>query len=259
MPLVRIAALLVLAGCAGPAPESTPEKPTRPREDGRIRERIEKLSSSSPEVRAEAHRELVAFGEEALPALREAERSPDPEVSERARLAAAEIEREMDRKSVRLTIACDGKLQANRLPVTATLSNAGKRPVVVLVRQISIGGGQWYPSDMLSWSLHAEGGGDVPLLHMISACGCSGLHPLEESQFAVLEPGLSVPLPIRDDSILLAEPPDHPGVFQLQAVYEIRKPALPEEAHADPRLAELWGRVLEIRVESNRVSVRLGD
>lgn len=78
-----------------------------PQEEPPLRGLVEKLHSDRAEEREDASRALHAAGEAAIPLLREAERSPDPEVRARARAVLDRLEqdrreREADARSARL-------------------------------------------------------------------------------------------------------------------------------------------------------------
>src|SRR5262249_52827188 len=87
---MKFATLTILAGClVALAAAQEPKPATEP--DRKIEQLIEQLGSSKFRVRETAAKELLALGKRAIPALRKALQSTDPDVRLRAQLLLNQI------------------------------------------------------------------------------------------------------------------------------------------------------------------------
>src|SRR5438270_258691 len=87
---MRFATLIILAGCLVALAAAQEPKPATDT-DRKIEQLIEQLGSGKFRVREAAAKELLALGKRAIPALRKAQRSTDPDVRLRAQLLLNEI------------------------------------------------------------------------------------------------------------------------------------------------------------------------
>jgi len=87
---MRLATLTILAGCLVALAAAREPKPTTD-PDRKIEQLIEQLGSSKFRVREAAAKELLVLGKRAIPALRKALQSTDPDVRLRAQLLLNQI------------------------------------------------------------------------------------------------------------------------------------------------------------------------
>ena len=92
--------ILLVALVAGTEPQTKPATPKENVSEVELSRLVEQLGSESYQEREAATRDLAALGERALPALKKAAASKDPEVRWRASKVAKPVEEEVRRRQI---------------------------------------------------------------------------------------------------------------------------------------------------------------